>query len=393
MEGRTNDGTDPNGFNFIQFQVELKPKEEWKRSMDDIIAAIDKKLKTHQGILYNYSQPISDNVAEAAAGIKANNAIKIYGKDLNKLNEYADQALAAIKNVEGIQDIGIIKNIGQPEVNVTLDRYKMAVYGIQESDAQSVLQMAVGGVAATELYEGEMKFDVRVRYDKDYRKDMDDIGNLMVPTTDGTSKVPMRQISTIGMKTGAAFIYRDEMKRYIGIKFSVRDRDLGSTIADAQKKFNEKVQLPEGYSSVWTGEFENQQRATKRLSQVVPVSIVAIFILLFVMFGTIKDSLLVLANVPFALIGGILALFATHMNFGISAGVGFIALFGICIQNGVILNSEFHKNLREGQKLVDALKNGVHARTRPVIMTALIAIIGLFPAAISTGIGSESQKP
>ncbi|NAW50331.1 CusA/CzcA family heavy metal efflux RND transporter [Elizabethkingia argentiflava] len=393
MEGRTNDGTDPNGFNFIQFQVDLKPKEEWNRSMEDIIAALDKKLKTHQGILYNYSQPISDNVAEAAAGIKANNAIKIYGKDLNKLNSYADQALAAIHHIKGIKDVGVIRNIGQPEVNVTLDRYKMAVYGVQESDAQSVLQMAIGGVAATQLYEGEMRFDVRVRYDKDYRKDMDDIGNLMVPAADGTSSVPMRQISTIEMKTGAAFIYRDEMKRYIGVKFSVRDRDLGSTIAEAQQKFKEKVKLSEGYSALWTGEFENQQRATKRLSQVIPLSILAIFILLFVMFGNIKDSLLVLANVPFALIGGILALFITHMNFGISAGVGFIALFGICIQNGVILNSEFHKNIKLGLPLVEALKEGVYTRTRPVIMTALIAIIGLFPAAISTGIGSESQKP
>ncbi|WP_300671719.1 CusA/CzcA family heavy metal efflux RND transporter [Soonwooa sp.] len=393
MEGRTNDGTDPNGFNFIQFQVDLKPKDEWHRSMDDIIQDVDKKLKTHQGILYNYAQPISDNVAEAAAGIKANNAIKIYGPDLNRLDKLAEQALNSIKDVDGVADVGILKNVGQPEVNVILDRNKMAMFGVQESDAQASLQMAVGGVVGTELYEGDMKFDVRVRYDKDYRKDMDDIGNLMVPTTDGTSKVPLRQISTIGMKTGAAFVYRDEMKRYIGIKFSVRDRDLGSTISDAQKEFHQKVELPEGYSDVWTGEFENQQRASKRLAQVVPMSIAGIFILLFIMFGTIKDSLLVLANVPFALVGGILALFATHMNFGISAGVGFIALFGICIQNGVILNSEFHKNLQMGKSLAQSLIDGVHARTRPVIMTALIAIIGLFPAAISTGIGSESQKP
>ena len=392
QEGRTNDGTDPNGFNFLQFQVDLKPKNELTRSMDEIISAIDKKLKQHQGITYNYAQPISDNVAEAAAGIKANNAIKIYGQDLEKLSVLANQVVKTIKDVPGVKDIGILKNLGQPEVSVLLDKEKMAAYGVTISDAQAVLEMAFGGKTATQKYEGERKFDVRVRYEKEYRKDENDILNLMVPTMDGT-KIPIKQIATVIKKTGPAFIYRDETKRYIAVKFSVRDRDLGSTIAEAQTKIDKVLKLPDGYKIQWTGEFENQQRAIKRLGQVVPLSIIAIFILLFVMFGTIKDSLLVLANVPFALIGGIVALHVTGINFGISAGVGFIALFGICIQNGVILNSEFHKNMKAKLGLFEALLEGVKSRTRPVIMTALIAIIGLLPAARSTGIGSESQKP
>jgi cobalt-zinc-cadmium resistance protein CzcA len=213
----------------------------------------------------------------------------------------------------------------------------------------------------------------------------------MVPTQDG-AKIPLKEISTIEKDNGAAFIYRDDIKRYIGIKFSIRDRDLGSTIADAQKAVA-KIDLPDGYSVGWTGQFENQQRASKRLTQVVPISILGIFFLLFILFGNMKDSLLVLANVPFALIGGIIALHVTGINFGISAGVGMIALLGICIQNGVILITEFHQNVKNGMDLDSSLLNGVKSRTRPVIMTALMASIGLMPAALSTGIGSESQKP
>ncbi|RZJ69455.1 CusA/CzcA family heavy metal efflux RND transporter [Flavobacterium sp.] len=392
QEGRSNDGTDPNGFNFVQFQVDLKPvKELGGKSVDDIISEMDAKLKNHQGITYNYSQPIIDNVAEAAAGIKAANAVKIYGEDLEKLDDMATKVIAAIENVEGIEDVGIIRNIGQPEVSVILDREKMAAYGVTLSDAQAVLEMAFGGKTATQKYEGERKFDVRVRYAGEFRKDEADMGKLQVPTLEG-AKIPLKEIATIRKITGPAFIYRDDTKRFIGVKFSVRGRDLGSTIAEAQQKVK-KVEVPTGYNIGWTGEFENQVRATGRLGQVVPISLIGIFVLLFVLFGNIKDSLLVLANVPFAIIGGIIALHCTGMNFGISAGVGFIALLGICIQNGVILISEFHKNLKEKMTLDDSIIEAVKVRTRPVVMTALMASIGLLPAAISTGIGSESQKP
>lgn len=392
--GRSNDGTDPNGFGFIQFQVDLKPKKEWKNNIttDELVEQMDQLLKRkHQGITYNYSQPIIDNVAEAVAGFKASNAVKIYGDDLEKLNELAIQVVEKIKDVPGIKDAGILKNIGQPEISVILDREKMAAYGVTLNDAQAVLELAFGGKTATQKYEGERKFDVRVRYEQEYRKDEKDIGNLMVPSIDGT-KIPLKEISNVEKVTGPYLIYRDKTKRFIGIKFSVRDRDLGSTIAEAQAKVNE-LKLPDGYSTGWTGEFENQVRASARLGQVVPISLIGIFVLLFVMFGNLKDSLLVLINVPFAIIGGIVALHLTGMNFGISAGVGFIALLGICIQNGVILISEFHHNLKAKLSLEESIFLGVKARTRAVIMTALMASIGLLPAAISSGIGSESQKP
>lgn len=391
--GRSNDGTDPNGFGFVQFGVNLKPKDEWSRkiTMDQLIDEMDKKLKEYQGVTFNYSQPISDNVAEAVAGFKAENGVKIYGDNLNVLDRYAKQVFDIIKNVDGVKEPGIIKNIGQPEISVVLDRDKMAMYGVALSDAQSVLETAFGGVTASTLYDGERKFDIRIRYAKEYRKDENDIAQLMVPTQSGTL-IPFKEISEIHSDNGAAFIYRDNIKRYIGIKFSIRDRDLGSTIAEAQRKVSQ-IKLPEGYTIGWTGQFENQERATKRLGQVVPISLLAIFFLLFILFGNLKDSLLVLANVPFALIGGIIALHLTRMNFGISAGVGFIALFGICIQNGVILISEFHNNIKSGMDVAKGILEGVRVRTRPVVMTALMASIGLMPAALSTGIGSESQKP
>src|SRR6218665_3063948 len=393
QEGRSNDGTDPNGFNFVQFQVDLKPQSELNgKTVDAIIAEMDAKLKHYQGITYNYSQPIIDNVAEAAAGIKAANAVKIYGDDLAKLDELASKMIAQIKDINGMEDVGIIRNIGQPEVSVVLDREKMAAYGVDLSDAQAVLEMAFGGKTATQKYEGEKKFDVRIRYQQDYRKNEEDMSNIKVPTING-AKIPLKEIASIKKITGPAFIYRDDTKRFIGVKFSVRDRDLGSTIAEAQKNVTKNLKLPAGYSIGWTGEFENQVRATGTLAQMVPISLVGIFILLFIMFGNIKDSLIVLTNVPFAIIGGIMALHVTGINFGISGGVGFIALFGICIQNGVILITEFHNNIKQKINLATAILEGVKVRTRPVVMTALMASIGLLPAAISTGIGSESQKP
>jgi cobalt-zinc-cadmium resistance protein CzcA len=392
--GRSNDGTDPSGFYYVQMQVNLKPKEEWKRKItpEQLVEEMDKKLRHYQGINYNYSQPIIDNVAESVAGINANNAIKIYGADLDKLDQLANQVIRSVQNVPGIKDIGILRNVGQPEISVILDKEKMAAYGVTVGDAQAVLEMAFGGKTATQKYENERKFDVRIRYEREYRKDENDIANLMVPTM-GNIKIPLKEISSIRKITGPAFIYRDNTKRFIGVKFSVRERDLGSTIAEAQAKVKNAVKLPKDYSIGWTGEFENQVRATKRLGQVVPISLVAIFMLLFIMFGNIKDAGLVLTNVPFALIGGILALHITGTNFGISAGVGFIALFGICIQNGVILISEFHKNIKANIPMNTAILEAVKVRTRPVVMTALMASIGLMPAALSTGIGSESQKP
>ncbi len=392
--GRSNDGTDPSGFYYVQMQVNLKPKEEWKRklSIDGLVNEMDKRLKHFQGINYNYSQPIIDNVAEAVAGMNASNAVKIYGDDLQTLDEISNQVLNQIKHVEGVKDVGVLRNVGQPEISIHLNEEKMAMYGVTKADAQAVIEMSIGGKTATAKYEGEKKFDIRIRYAQEYRKNEEDIMRLMIPTIHGT-KIPLKEIAELEKSTGPAFIYRDNTKRFIGVKFSVRDRDLGSTIAEAQENVKNNVHLPDGYSIGWAGEFENQVRATTRLGQVVPISLVLIFVLLFIMFGNAKDAGYVLINVPFALIGGIFALHLTGINFGISAGVGFIALFGICVQNGVILISEIHHQSKVEPDLHIAIQQSVRARTRPVVMTALMAAIGLLPAALSTGIGSESQKP
>ena len=392
--GRPNDGTDPKGFYNVQTQVDLYPEKQWKRkiSEDELIAEMDTQFKKYPGIVFYYSQPIRDNVEEAVSGVNASLAVKIFGSDFNVLDKAANDVMAQLKNVNGIEDLGVERNLGQPEFRIELDQQKMAKYGIVMADAQSVIEMAIGGKAATQLYEGERKFDVRVRYEKPYRVDQEAIENLMMPGKDN-SKIPLKEIADIKTITGPAFIYRDNNLRYIAVKFSNRGRDLGSTIADAQSRVNANVRLPRGYYTTWNGEFENQVRASKTLSQVVPICLLAIFLILFVTFNNVKDAFLTLLNVPFALIGGILALHITGFNFSISAGIGFIALFGVCIQNGVILISVFRKNLEEKMHLDDAIYKGVISRVRPVVMTALMAAIGLLPAAISHGIGSETQKP
>ncbi|MBV4357233.1 efflux RND transporter permease subunit [Pinibacter aurantiacus] len=392
--GRTNDGTDPKGFFNVQIAVDLTPKKERtdKLTTDEIVDQMDAKLQKFPGIVFNYSQPIRDNVAEAVAGVPAALVVKIFGQDFNVLDTSATHVMNILKGVQGVEDLGVIRNLGQPEFRIELDQQKMAFYGVSTADANAVIEMAIGGKAATELFEGERKFDVRVRYQKDYRATREAVENLMVPATDG-AKVPLKEISSIRTLTGPAFIYRDNNMRYITVKFSVRGRDLGSTIAEAQQKVNAATQLPDGYKMSWNGEFENQQRATKTLARVVPICLLVIFLILFVTFGNSKDAILTLMNVPFALIGGILALHVTGINFSISAGIGFIALFGVCIQNGVIMISVFRKNLEGGMHLNEAILEGVHSRVRPVVMTALMAMIGLLPAAISTGIGSETQKP
>ncbi len=392
--GRTNDGTDPKGFFNVQIQVDLKPKKQWERNItgEQLIDEMDAQLRKFPGITFNYSQPIRDNVEEAVAGVNAALAVKIFGPDFQVLDDKADSVLNVLKTVRGIEDLGVLRNLGQPEFRIELDQQKMAFYGVNTADANAVIEMAIGGKSPTQLYEGERKFDVRVRYQKEYRATPDAIQNLMVPTNDG-AKVPLKEIADIKTLTGPAFIFRDNNMRHIAVKFSVRERDLGSTIAEAQQKVDAAVHLPQGYKMTWNGEFENQQRATKTLGRVVPICLLAIFLILFITYGNVKDAFLTIINVPFALIGGILALHITGINFSISAGIGFIALFGVCIQNGVILISVFRKNLDAGMHLDDAVREGVISRVRPVVMTALMAMIGLMPAAISTGIGSETQKP
>ncbi len=396
--GRPDDGTDVAGFYNNEFSVMLYPESEWKPRMtkNELIEQMSKRLSVIPGADLNFSQPIMDNVEEAVSGVKGSICVKVYGDSLNYMEDRVTDVYNILKNINGVSDLGVIHNIGQPELDVNLDQQKMALYGVATADANAVVAMAIGGQAASTLYEGARTFDIRIRLPEEFRKTPDDIGNLLVPTQSG-SKVPIKELAIISQKTGPCLIFRDDNERYAALKFSVRDRDMGSTIAEAQKKVNEKVQLKHGYTMAWQGDFENQQRATKRLAQVVPISLLLIFLLLFTMFGNFKDALLVFLNVPFAIVGGIIALHLTGTNFSISAGIGFIALFGICIQDGVLLITVFKQNLEKikGGKssLYASIKLGVNSRIRPVMMTAMMAAIGLLPAAISHGIGSESSRP
>jgi len=396
--GRPDDGTDVTGFYNNEFDISLYPEDEWKPAItkEALIEAMRNKLSVVPGAELNFSQPIMDNVEEAVSGVKGSICVKIYGDSLNYMEEKSNEVNAILKTVYGIEDLGVIKNIGQPELDIDLDQSKMALYGVSTADASAVIEMAIGGKAVTQLYEGIRKFDIRIRFPQDFRKSQNDIGNLLVPTQSG-SKVPIREIANLSKKTGACLIFRDDNQRYSAIKFSVRGRDMGSTIAEAQEKVNQKVVLKKGYSMLWQGDFENQQRASKRLTQVVPISLLLIFLLLFIMFGNLKDAGLVFLNVPFAVVGGILALLITGTNFSISAGIGFIALFGICILEGVLLITAFKYNLEKIKglqtPLYSSIKIGVNTLIRPVLMTALMATIGLLPAALSMGIGSESSRP
>lgn len=396
--GRPDDGTDVAGFYNNEFSVMLLPEDEWKPkiSKEELIAQMNQKLSVLPGVNLNFSQPISDNVEEAVSGVKGSICVKVYGDSLNYMEPKINEVYDILKKIPGIEDLGVIHNIGQPELDINLDQQKMALYGVATADANSVVAMAIGGLTASTLYEGIKTFSIRIRFPEEYRNTPEGIGNLMVPTQNG-SKVPIKEIATISPKTGPCLIFRDDNERYSALKFSVRGRDMGSTIAEAQEKVDKTVKLKRGYTMAWQGDFENQQRAQKRLAQVVPISLVLIFLLLFSMFGNMKDAALVFLNVPFAIVGGIMALHITQTNFSISAGIGFIALFGICIQDGVLLITVFKQNLDkikgQSQSLFSALKLGVFSRIRPVMMTALMAAIGLFPAAISHGIGSESSRP
>jgi cobalt-zinc-cadmium resistance protein CzcA len=397
--GRPDDGTDVTGFYNNEFAVMLYPEDSWKPkiSKDELIDQMTKNLSVIPGVDLNFSQPIMDNVEEAVSGVKGSICVKIYGDSLGYMESKLDEIYDVMKNVNGITDLGVIRNIGQPELDVDLDQEKMALYGVSTADANAIVAMAIGGAAASTLYEGIRTFDIRVRFPEQFRKTPEDIGNLLVPTNSG-SKVPIKDIATITERTGPCLIFRDDNERYAALKFSVRGRDMGSAIAEAQAKVNKAVTLNRGYSMAWQGDFENLQRAQKRLTQVIPISLFLIFLLLYVMFGNLKDAGLVFLNVPFAITGGILALHITHTDFSISAGIGFICLFGICIQDGVLLITQFKQNLmkmrREQQaSLYTAIKLGVNSRIRPVMMTALMAAIGLLPAATSHGIGSESSRP
>lgn len=392
--GRPNDGTDATGFYNIELFVKMHPEKGWKtgRTKEQLVEEMERGLSVYPGIDFNFSQPISDNVEEAVSGVKGAIVAKVYGKDLNETERLAGEIYKIMKPIRGIADLGVLKNMGQPELQINIDEGRLARYGVAKDDVQSIIEMAIGGKAASQVYEEERKFDLVVRYDKPFRDNAESIGKIKVPTDDG-QMIPINELATIKTITGPLIIYRENHVRYCAVKFSVRDRDMGSAVDESREKVAKAVQLPEGYKIEWSGDFENQKRATRRLAHVVPISILLIFGILYVLFGNARDAALVLTNVPFAAVGGILILLLTGFNFSISAGIGFICLFGICIQNGVIMIMDIKHFVRLRYPLKEAVEKGVHARIRSVLMTAMMATLGLLPAALSHGIGSESQRP
>lgn len=392
--GRPNDGTDATGFYNIELFVKIYPEKDWKsrKSKEELINDISRKLSVYPGIDFNFSQPISDNVEEAVSGVKGAIVAKVYGKDLYESERIADKIAKTMKPIRGITDLGVIRNIGQPELQIDIDEAKLARYGVSKDDVQSTIEMAIGGKTASQVYEDERKFNLVVRYEKPFRQNEKEISKIKVLASDG-SMIPISELAEIRMITGPLIIYRDNQMRYCAVKFSVRDRDMGSAVDESRTKVAKAVDLPDGYKIEWSGDFENQKRASARLTQVVPISIALIFALLYVLFGNARDASLVLLNVPFAAVGGILILLITGFNFSISAGIGFICLFGICIQNGVIMIMDIKHFIRHDYPLPEAVDKGMNSRIRSVLMTAMMATLGLMPAALSHGIGSESQRP
>jgi heavy metal efflux system protein len=402
--GRPDDGTDTTGFFNTEYFVDLKPKEDWRpvfdRDKEKLIAAIDKELSKFPGVIWNYSQPISDNMEEAVSGVKGELAVKLYGDDLRTLEHTAEKIQAQMASVPGVGDLGIFRIVGQPNLNLQIDRKAAARWGISVNDVQDAVQTAVGANAITQVQQGEARFDVTVRYQQQYRDTREAIENIRLLAPSG-ERVSLAQLTTSTTDDGAEQINREGGQRYIAVKYSVVGRDLGSTVEEAISKVEHNVQLPSGYHLEWAGEYESQKRANKRMALIVPITVLAIFLILYTMFRSFKWAMLILVSVVMASIGGPLALFVTHTNFSVSSAVGFLALFGVSVETGVIM-IEFINQVRARRKgmevssqehILEAAVEGAVLRLRPVMMTMLVATLGLLPAALSHAIGSDSQRP
>lgn len=392
--GRPDDGTDATGFFNTECFIDLKPSG-WRHEFntkEKLISGFTKELNKIPGVVWNFSQPISDNVEEMMSGVKGELVVKLYGEDLKTLTQKADQIKETISHVKGIEDLGVFQVLGQPNVNITVDRDKISRYGLNVSDVQDVIETAVGGKVASQVVDGEKRFDIAVRYQSQYRDKLDLIKKIAVVSPDGF-RIPLEELAKIEIDDGASLIYRQSNSRFIAIKFSVRGRDLGGTIDEAQKLVKKKVLLPDGYRIDWSGEFESQRRAEARLALVIPLTILAIFLVLYFMFDSIKWALMIMADVVLSRIGGVLALFITGTNFSVSSGIGFLAVFGVSIQTGMLLVSYINRLRTRGLPIKQAVVEGACLRLRPIMMTALVATFGLIPAAMSHAIGSDSQRP
>jgi len=394
--GRPDNGNDTTGFFNTEYFVDLKPKEQWRpifhQDKERLIAAMDHELSKFPGVIWNYSQPISDNMEEAVSGVKGELAVKLYGADLRELERVAEQIQAQMATVAGIEDLGIFRVIGQPNLNLQVDRQAAARWGINVNDIQDAIQTAVGSNALTQVQQGEARFDVTLRYQQPYRNTPEAIENVRLLAPSG-ERVSLAQLTHVTTDDGAEEIYREGGQRYIAIKYSVRGRDLGSTVEEAIARVQQNVHLPSGYHLEWAGEYASQKRANQRMAIIVPLTIMVIFGILYTMFRSFKWAMLILISVGMASIGGPLALFLTHTNFSVSSAVGFLALFGVSVQVGVIM-IEFINQLRaRGNTIEEAAVEGAVLRLRPIMMTMLVATLGLLPAAVSHAIGSDSQRP
>jgi len=394
--GRPDDGTDTTGFFNTEYFVDLLPKEQWRpvfhQDKERLIAAMNRELEKIPGVIWNFSQPISDNLEEAVSGVKGALAVKIYGDDLKTLEEKGAQIVDVMKDIRGVEDLGLFRVLGQPNLDFSVDRDEAARYGINVSDVQDAIQTAVGGNALTQVLVGEQRYDLVLRYLPEYRDTKEAIEKirLLAPTGE---RVSLAQLTKVTVTDGGSEIYREANSRYIAVKYSVRGRDLGSTVEEAIKKVKATVKLPPGYTIDWAGEYESQQRSQRRLLLVLPITVLLIFIILYSMFRSMKWALLILTNVAMARIGGLLALLITHTNFSVSSGVGFLALFGVSVQTGVIMVEYINQLRARGYSIDEAAVEGAVLRLRPILMTMLVATLGLLPAALSHGIGSDSQRP
>lgn len=395
--GRPDDGTDTTGFFNTEYFVDLKPMNQWRpvfhQNKNELIAAMNRELNEKiPGVVWGFSQPIEDNMEEAVSGVKGELATKIYGDDLKVLEEKANEVVNVMRQVRGIKDLGVFQVLGQPNINFEVDRDAAARYQINVADIQDAIQTAAGGDALTQVLQGEARYDVVLRYLPQYRTTKEALENIRLLSPSG-ERVSLAQLCKITEEDGASEIYREGNERYVAIKYSVRGRDLGSTVEEAIRKVNGQIQLPRGYHIDWEGEYESEKRAQARLSVVVPITVLGIFIILYTMFRSPKWALLILATVAMASIGGLLALLVTHTNFSVSSGVGFLALFGVAVQTGVIMLEYINQLRAAGRSIEDSAIEGAVLRLRPIMMTMLVATLGLLPAAMSHAIGSDSQRP
>ncbi|WP_426423625.1 efflux RND transporter permease subunit [Bradyrhizobium genosp. A] len=399
QHGRPDDGSDAAGFNNLEIFAPLKPFEQWPagKTKEDLIKQVQAEYSNEfPGIELNFSQYIQDNVEEALSGVKGANSVKIIGRDLATLERLADQVMREMEKVRGVADLGIFHVLGQPNLNIKVDREKAARYGLNAGDINTLIQAALGGTVATTLLEAERQFNVTVRLAPKYRDEIDKVRAVKVgfQTNGGANAyIPLSDLADISLDTGASYIWHERNERFIPVKFSVRDRDLGSTVEEAQRRVAENVKLPNGYRITWAGEFDSLQQAKARLAIIVPVTLVIILVLLYGLFNSLRDSLMALAGIPFAAGGGVMALYFSGLDFSISAAVGFISLFGVSVMNGILITTYYNEVRASGQGSIEAMFHAAEQRMRPMLMTALSACIGLLPAAVSSGIGSQVQRP